>query len=707
MNKKSYLSILFLLMLGLFLVACSSDEPESAPEVEEPAAEVEEASEEEVAEEPAEEEAIEISIETTNTEEEAVEEVAAEATEEMAEEPAAEEEMMAYNEAPMLAEMVAAGDLPPVEERLPANPRVLPVVEEIGQYGGTWRRAYNGISDRWGSTKLLEERIVEFMPTEDGNIIIVPNWVDEYEMSPDAREFSFHIREGLKWSDGVPVTTEDVKFWYDDIFNNTLFREEPHQFLTTNGVPLVVEIIDDFSFVVKFQDPYPLFPLIMAKEGSGSPGLSRENFLQPAHYLKDYHPNYVSEEELAEIAAEYGVDTWQDLWDSSGPIQSWWLNPDLPVISAWMIEQPAPGERTVMVRNPYYFQVDAEGNQLPYIDNITHDLFEDPETLNLWVVQGQIDMQARHIDALGNYTLLKENEANGNYHMVTWLNASTLSLYPNLNTPDPVLAELFNNANFRQALSVAIDREEIVDIITNGLSEPRQASPVSGSPNFDAEFETKWTEYDLDAANALLDEMGMTERDADGFRIRPDGETLQLIITTDHDDISDLELVKAYWEEVGIKTVINKVERSFYEELVATGDIEIGVWGFDRSSVVAADPRRFIGSLADGPWAPLYGKWFDTGGAQGIEPPADHPIRNVWDAWENAQTAGTLEEANQYVQEMINIHKENVWVIGLYGEDPKIYIVSNNMHNVPEGLINDDSLREPGLAQPAQFFFSE
>jgi peptide/nickel transport system substrate-binding protein len=622
-------------------------------------------------------------------------------------EPEVEMTGSSFNEAPMLAEMVAAGELPPVEERIPANPRVLPVFEEIGQYGGTWRRAYNGISDRWGSTKLMEERIVEYMPTADGNITIVPNWVDEYEMSPDAREFSFHIREGLRWSDGELVTTEDVKFWYDDVFNNTLFREEPHQFLTTNGVPLEIEIVDDYSFVVKFQDPYPLFPFIMAKEGTGSPGLTRDNFLLPAHYLKNYHPNYVAEDKLAEIAAEYGVDTWKDLWDSKGPIQSWWLNPDLPVISAWKIEQPAPGERTVMVRNPYYHQVDAEGNQLPYIDYITHDLFEDLETLNLWVVQGQIDMQSRHIDSLGNYTLFKENEANGNYHMVTWRNASTTALYPNLNVPDPVLAELFNDANFRQALSVAIDREEIVDIITNGLSEPRQASPISGSPNFDAEFETKWAEYDPDTANALLDEMGMTDRDTDGFRIRPDGETLQVVITTRNDDISDLELVKAYWEEVGIKTVINKVERSLYTEMAATGDIEIGHWGFDRNSIVAADPRRYIGSLDDGPWAPLYGKWFDTGGAQGVEPPADHPIRDVWAAWENAQTAGTLEEADQYVQEMINIHKDNVWVIGLYGEDPKIYIVSNKMHNVPEGLMNDDSLREPGLAQPAQFFYSE
>ncbi len=694
-NRFWQLSIVFGLLAALLMAiaACSGGQPQVI--------------EKEVIKTVEVEKVVEV-VETVEVEKVVVETVEVEKIVEVVVTPEPEAAMTggSFHEAPMLADMVAAGDLPPVEERIPSNPRVLPVFEEIGQYGGNWRRAYKGISDRWGPTKLIEERIVEFMPTADGNITIVPNWVDEFEMSPDAREFSFHIREGLKWSDGVPVTTGDVKFWYEDIFKTTFFNEEPHQNLTTNGVPLEVEIVDDYSFVVKFQDPYPLFPLVMAKESTGSPGLARDTFLLPAHYLKDYHPNYVSEEKLAEIAAEKGVDTWKDLWDSKGPIQSWWLNPDLPVISAWKVETPPPAERVVMVRNPYYFQVDAEGNQLPYIDHITHDVFEDPETMTLWVVQGLIDMQSRHTE-LRDYTLFKENEANGDYRLLKWLNASTRSLYPNLNAPDPVLAELFNEADFRHALSVAINREEIVDIVTNGLSEPRQASPVSGSPNFDAEFETKWAEYDPDTANALLDELGMTERDADGFRIRPDGETLQVVITTQFDEISELELIKSYWEAVGIKTVINKVERSFYEELAATGEIEIGHWGFDRNSIVAADPARYIGSLEDGPWAPLYGMWFETGGAQGVEPPADHPIRDVWTAWENAQTAGTLEEANAYVQEMINIHKENVWAIGLYGEDPKIYIVSNKMHNVPDGLINDDTLREPGLAQPAQFFFAE
>lgn len=619
-------------------------------------------------------------------------------------EPPASDTISEFNEAPMLADMVAAGDLPPVEERLPNNPRVLPVWDEIGEYGGSWRRAYTGITDRWGATKLQEERIVEFMPNKEGGYDIVPTWVDEFEMNDDASEFRFHIREGMKWSDGVAVTTEDVRFWYEDVFNTTLFREEPHQNLTTNGNPLEIEIIDDYTFIVKFTDSYPIFPFVMAKESTGAPGLTRDTFLLPAHYLKDFHPNYVAEDELSAIAAEHGVDTWIDLWGDKGPIQSWWLNPDKPVISAWKIETPAPAERVVMVRNPYYYAVDAEGNQLPYIDYITHDLFEDKETAVLWTVQGQIDMQNRHVgDDIANYTLYKEGEEKGDYRVDTWLNSSTNAFLPNLNTPDPVLAELFNTVDFRQALSLAINRAEINEIMAEGLAEPRQASPVSGSPQFDPEFETKWIEYDPDTANSILDELGLAERDSDGFRLRSDGEMLQVTITSRH-DVDELELVKAYWEDVGIKVVLNIVERSLYEELVDNADTEIVYNTLDRP-ILAADPRGYL--AIDAAWAPKWGSWFNTGGEQGEEPPTDHPIRQTWAAWEKAQTANSLEEANLALQELVTVHRENVWHIGTIGEAPAIFIVNNNMGNVGDSFLNDDGLRNPGIAQPAQFYFKQ
>jgi len=281
----------------------------------------------------------------------------------------------ALEEAPMLAEQVAAGNLPPVEERLPAEPRIIETFGEIGQYGGTWRRAFSGPSDRWGPTKLMEERVVETVMDADQNVSIVPGWVGAYEANDDASEYTFTIREGLRWSDGTPVTTRDVQFWYEDVFLNEDLMPSISTLYTSGGEPMVLTFMDDYTFKVSFQNPYPLFLTILAKESTGRPGLDRPGFIEPFHYLKDFHPNYADNAKLKETIDRFGVNAWTDLWDSRGQIQAWWFNPDMPVLTAWRVETPPPAETVVMVRNPYYYGVDAEGNQLPYIDRITHRLF--------------------------------------------------------------------------------------------------------------------------------------------------------------------------------------------------------------------------------------------------------------------------------------------------------------------------------------------
>ena len=618
-----------------------------------------------------------------------------------------EERGSKYNESPMLAKEVMAGNLPPVDERLPKNPRVLPVYEQIGQYGGTWRRAYAGLGDKWGPTKLIEERIIEFYMTDSGTISIVPNWADQFDANADATEFTAHIREGLRWSDGVNVTTEDVRFWYEDVFLDKRFIETFPSKLVSAGQPMELEIIDQYTFKLRFAESYPLFPTSVAGGVLGPFGLQGTSFLMPSHYLKDFHPNYTSEDELERISDSYGVDSWLDLWHF-GPVQAWWLNPDLPVLAAWKIKIPPPAERIVMERNPYYHAVDSAGNQLPYIDEITHDLFDVSETMSLWVLQGLIDLQSRHVTE-DNYTLYKRNESQGNYHITTWTGGDTLALYLNQNTTDETLAKLFADIRFRQALSVGIDRNEINEFFYNGLGESRQASPTTGSPNFDSEFEKKWVEYDPEKANALLDEMGLVIRNSDGFRQALDGKDLELEISTTSFSISQgtLGLVQDFWEEIGIKVQINQIERLDYEELAEAGNIDIGIWPFDRSVIISSDPGRYLGTITDGPWAPLYGQWYGSDSQKGVEPPIDHPIWQVWDAWEKAKSATTEEEAHAFIQEMISVHKENVWIIGLVGEQPRLYIVNDNVQNFPDELPNDDTLREIGLAQPAQFFFTQ
>ncbi len=607
-----------------------------------------------------------------------------------------------YQEAPMLAEQVEAGELPPVEERLPTNPRVFPVFEAIGSYGGTMRRAYTGASDRYGPTKLLEERIVELVQSDPDTIELVPGWVDEYTISDDASSFTFTIMEGLKWSDGELVTTRDVQFWYEDIFLNKELNPNISELYQAGGEPMIVSIEDEQTFTVQFAGPYPLFPEILAKESTGAPGLDLPSFIQPFHYLRDFHPAYTDAATLESKLGQYGANTWVDLWDSSGAIQAWWFNPDLPVITPWLVTVPPPADVVVMERNPYYYGVDAEGQQLPYIDRIEHRFFEDPEAFNLMIIQGTIDLQARHVNP-SDFTLYKENEAGGGYHVVTWRNAGTDALFPNYNTEDSGLQSLFEDQRFREAINLAIDRVAINELVYSGLAEPRQASPISGSPYFDAEFEQKWTEYDPDTANALLDEVGLTERDGEGYRLRPDGTRLSIVIESAGESDA-LELVSAYWADVGIEALIRVMERSLFEERRANNQQDMYFGGLDRSSVVSADPRRYLG------WETglnEYYKWYSSNGSDGTEPAADHPIRDAWAAWDDAKSAATIEEARAAVQELITVNKENTWFVGIVGEAPSVFIVSNELHNFPADFTADDSLRTPGNGVPQQWFFAE
>jgi peptide/nickel transport system substrate-binding protein len=605
-----------------------------------------------------------------------------------------------YQEAPMLMELVEQGLLPSVQERLPKHPRVFPVYEEIGKYGGTLHGAYKGLSDRYGPTKLIEERIVEFQQNSPDEIEIVNGYIDDFTVNADSSVFTFTLKEGLRWSDGILVTTRDVQFWYEDIFLDTDLTPSINSLYRVNNIPLTVEIVDNLTFTVHFVGPYPLFPEILAKESTGAPGLDRPGFIQPFHYLSQFHPHYAQQQDLDAAVAKYGVTSWTQLWGEEGPIQSWWLNPDLPVITPWRILTPPPGDVIVMERNPYYYGVDPEGNQLPYIDYIEYQLIEVNDFINLMVAEGKIDAQGRHIT--NDLSFLQQNAEAGNYRIMTWKEASTMTIFPNLSIQDEVLSTLFEDIRFREALNIAIDRHTLNDVFFSSLREPRQGSPISGSPYYDPAYETLWTTYDLNRANSLLDEVGLTTRDAQGFRLRSDGQRLSLTIDTYTPD-SILPFVQLAWKDLGIETTIHFWEdRDAFNDFVGNNSHQMFYDTLDRSSIVSSDPRRYLGLDA---CANQYFVWWDSNGTQGIEPPSDHWIRKVWSAWEQAQSASNQDEAKAFVQEIITLNRENNCFIGILGEDPVYYVVNNNVRNFPDDMINDDVLRSPGNANPQQWFF--
>jgi peptide/nickel transport system substrate-binding protein len=362
-----------------------------------------------------------------------------------------------------------------------------------------------------------------------------------------------------------------------------------------------------------------------------------------------------------------------------------------------------------MERNPYFWQVDTEGNQLPYIDSIEHALYQQADVFNLWIAGGKIDEQGRGT-SVGAYTFYKENEQKGGYRTFRWRAASTDAYYPNITCPDKVLAKLFDTADFRQALSIAIDRKAINDLVWTGLGKPRQASPIVGSPEYDAELEQKWAEYDPAKANQLLDGLGLT-KNPDGTRRRPDGQVLE--VTVEHTSIAGSpdedahNQVKRYWEAIGVKTNMKFLERSLYQERNNNAEIQIGYWSFDRCSVVKADPGRWTGQINDGPWAPAYGHFYDQNSFRKEEPPADHPIREIWRLWEQCQAEADEAKRNATFQQLIGVHKRHPYAIGTVGEKVAPYIVRTNFRNFLDGFIHDDTLRDDGLLNPAQFFIKK
>ncbi len=316
-----------------------------------------------------------------------------------------------FNEAPMLADLVKQSKLPAVDQRLPANPMVMPVIESTGKYGGTMRRGFNGVSDRWGPTKCQDHGMAWY----DKDLNMRPRIAESWEINDDASEWTFHLRKDMKWSDGQPFTTADIKWWYDnELLNKDLnpaggglgsgqFASGPKNTVMT------IEVVDDYTIKTKFADPNPLF---INKLGRLSLSGTISGFYAPGHYMKQFHMELTDNKDaLTAAVKKAGFETWDQYYTDRS---SWYLNPDRPSVGPWLAKNQLSEQLFNMERNPYFFAVDADGNQLPYIDKITHRLYDTPDNFNLWIINGEIDFQNRHVD-IGNFTLFKTNEEKGGF----------------------------------------------------------------------------------------------------------------------------------------------------------------------------------------------------------------------------------------------------------------------------------------------------
>ncbi|NPV08488.1 MAG: ABC transporter substrate-binding protein [Anaerolineae bacterium] len=575
-----------------------------------------------------------------------------------------------YNEAPMLAEMVKAGTLPPVEERLPKEPLVVPVIEEIGQYGGIWDMAVTGQADLNGAMGYQIEPWILYNAAGDA---WSPNLAKAVEISPDGSEFTFHMREGMKWSDGEPFTADDVLFWYEDLVLNDELSPSKPGWLKSEGELAVITKVDDYTFKVTFAKPAGLFlPYIAYVWGT-------RDMWAPKHYLMQFHPKYADADELAAKVKEAGFETWVQLM---GDRRQERMNPDVPVIYAWKLKELGPP--WIFERNPYFYKVDPEGNQLPYIDTIRASAVENAQMISMKALAGELSYQARNI-AFSDMPLYMDNREKGDYRVIKKMGENVgFTIFPNqtLVGDDGMLA-LIKDIRFRKALNLAIDRDELNELIY--LGERTDIPAIFPLLEGESELFEHLT-LDVDAANALLDEMGL-EMGADGVRLRPDGG--QLIIKLDMFSSKELmdaaELVTNYWTAIGVKTSPEEVSYDLWWPRIYSH--EYAFCGYVKDGLQKLACYVYLRSYAPVDhstyWAPAWGQWYQTGGLEGVEP--DHEdARKGQLLFDEAKVTVDTNKLLDILAEIQRLDLRNIWEVLTVGAGPGITIVKNNFRNVPE-----------------------
>lgn len=603
-----------------------------------------------------------------------------------------------YNEAPQLAQQVKQGKLSPIGERLPANPLVVKPVERIGEYGGTWRMAMLGRADTAILTRTVNyENLVRWSPDWKR---VIPNVVESWETTDGGRVFTFHLRKGMKWSDGTPFTADDIMFWYEDVASNKELTPTFPKWLTIDGKPVKVAKVNDFAVEFSFAKPYGLFLQFLACPGG--------DLYAPKHYMKQFHIKYAPKEKLEGMVKEAKLDHWYQLYANKNDA---WMNPERPTLHAWRLTTAlGTGPVVTFDRNPYYWKVDIAGNQLPYIDRIVFEIVDNVEVATMKALAGEIDYQDRHITQVQNYSLFAENRTKGDYRIgkVVGSSMNTMVIAFNLNHKDQVLRKIFNDRRFRFAMSLAINRKDVIDAVYYGQGEPCQPSPLPDSPFYYEPLSKAYIGYDPQRANKLLDEMGLTKRDKSGFRLRPDGKPLALTIeiAAGFPNWEDAcAMVKQFWEAVGIKTAIKVEDRSLFYTRKEAAEHDVAIWGGDGGMEVLIEPRWYFPFSVESNHAPLWQLWYNTGGRSGEEPPQE--VKKQMQLYNQILTTPDENKQIELMKEILKIDAENLYVIGISRPPLGYYIAKNNFRNVPETYFGSWLYPQPAPFNPCQFFIKK
>ncbi|WP_171232651.1 ABC transporter substrate-binding protein [Ruegeria sp. HKCCA4812] len=617
--------------------------------------------------------------------------------------PAAADTIPTPQESAFWSAEVESGNLPPVQERLPKDPLIVDLAakgREFGKPGGTLRTMVTRSKDIRQMVVYGYARLVGFNQDYE----LVPDLLASYENEGN-RKFTLKLREGHKWSDGSPFTSEDFRYWWEDVANNELLSPSgPPDFLIVEGKLPTVTFPDETTVIFEWDDPNPNFLQSLAQ--------ARPPFIyRPAAFLKQYHEKYADAEELAFQVEDARVKSWAALHNKLDNLYKF-DNHELPTLQPWLNASSGKKIRHNFVRNPYYHRIDSKGVQLPYIDVVEMEIVA-PGLVAAKTNAGESDLQGRGL-AFRDASILKKGEAQGGYKTLLWKTgvASQIAIYPNLNFSDDVWRDVLRDVRVRRALSLAIDRQTINQALYFKLAHPAANSVLPASPFYSEENAAAWAQYDVDQANALLDEAGLDQRDKNGIRLLPDGRPMELVIETagERQEVENaLQIVTDTWREIGVKLVMRPLDRDILRNRVFAGNSMASVWfGWDDGIPQAHTSPAYLAPTDQVFLAwPKWGQHYQTGGEVGEAPdmPEAQRLMELAHGW---QIATTDEERAAVWTEMLKIHADQVYAIGILNGAPQPIVVSNRLRNVPEQAM---WAWEPGahfgIHRPDEFFFAD
>ncbi|MDT8391428.1 MAG: ABC transporter substrate-binding protein [Lentisphaeria bacterium] len=604
-------------------------------------------------------------------------------------------------EAPLLAELVAEGKLPPVAERVGPEPVVMRGHDGIGKYGGTMVRAGTGAVMNF---RLSYASLLRFSPR---GFPIVPHIAKSYTVSEDKRVYTFTLRKGLRWSDGHLLTVDDIMYWWESEQLDPAVSVGPPSWMLINGRRPDVKKLDDHRVRITFPEPYARFLYwIAGPRGRALVG-------SPRHYLEQFHPTRGDRSVIDDWKETLGLHNDKAVYSRAKDI----TNPEHPRLWQWVYRTYKTTPPQVFVRNPYYYAVDTEGNQLPYVDRV---IFNDipPRMLPVAASNGEITMQRRNI-RFDDYALLMSQQEVGGYTVRHWLGSrSWWTLFPNQVGPtltdvgeSPWKRKLLSDRRFRQALSLAINREQIVKAFYYGQTDPANDVAGPSSPFHHPGAYTAFTEYDPDRANRLLDDLGLGRRDTEGYRTYPDGSRMLFRIAyTSWTGLGPGHFVVDDWGAVGVRAILKEQARTLFATQQAAGLHDFQVFEGEGEFLPLLDSLHTRAT-------PAYHKWFERGGLYSnpkatpeygcVPPPEGHPLRRAMEISCELESAVDMAAQKAILDRVNDIFAENIWNVNICSSPPILAVVKNGLRNVPEKLVATYMFQTPGNAGPALFYFDE